>query len=59
MKRIFAKLILKFLGWKIIGNNIFPKKCIIVVAPHTSNWDFIWEVLCLCTWDSTQIFSEK
>jgi len=42
MKRIFAKLILKFLGWKIIGNNTFPKKCVIIVAPHTSNWDFIY-----------------
>ena len=42
MKRIFAKLILKFLGWRITGNNIFPKKCVIVVAPHTSNWDFIY-----------------
>ena len=42
MKRIFAKLILKFLGWRITGNNIFPKKCVIVVAPHTSNWDFMY-----------------
>lgn len=34
---IFSKL----LGWKV--KNILPDvpKCIIAVAPHTSNWDFI------------------
>ena len=35
--------ILKLAGWKIIGN--FPsqqKKAIIVVGPHTSNWDFFY-----------------
>lgn len=36
-KFIFSKI----LGWKI--TNIFPDtpKCVIAVAPHTSNWDFI------------------
>ncbi|MDO5665941.1 MAG: 1-acyl-sn-glycerol-3-phosphate acyltransferase [Bacteroidia bacterium] len=37
-----SKFILnKILGWKV--TNILPDvpKCIIVVAPHTSNWDFI------------------
>ena len=29
------------LGWKIIGTFDFPKKCIIIAAPHTSNWDFL------------------
>lgn len=41
MKKIFAKFILKLLGWKITGDNFFPKKCVIIFAPHTSNWDFI------------------
>ena len=37
------KLIFKLLGWKVshyLSNDI--KKCVIVVAPHTSNWDFIF-----------------
>jgi 1-acyl-sn-glycerol-3-phosphate acyltransferase len=36
-----AALILKLAGWKL--NITVPnyKKCIICVAPHTSNWDFI------------------
>ncbi len=28
------------MGWKIIGRSKFPDKCIIISAPHTSNWDF-------------------
>ena len=37
------KLIFKLFGWKVthlLPNNV--KKCVIVVAPHTSNWDFIF-----------------
>ncbi len=34
-------LILKAFGWKVkVGVPDYPK-CIICVAPHTSNWDFI------------------
>lgn len=38
----FYKWILKQLGWKMgnTGENI--PKCVICVAPHTSNYDFIW-----------------
>lgn len=36
-----AGFILKLFGWKIdISTPDFPK-CVICVAPHTSNWDFI------------------
>jgi 1-acyl-sn-glycerol-3-phosphate acyltransferase len=37
------KLIFKLFGWKVthfLSEDI--KKCVIVVAPHTSNWDFIF-----------------
>lgn len=40
--RKFARFILKLMGWKIderTPENI--NKCVIVVGPHTSNWDFI------------------
>ena len=38
-----SKFILKIAGWKIIG-GIPPDitKCVVVMAPHTSMWDFIW-----------------
>jgi 1-acyl-sn-glycerol-3-phosphate acyltransferase len=43
MLRFLAKLLFKISGWKVVG-NIPPhiKKCIMIAAPHTSNWDFIW-----------------
>lgn len=38
----FSKYILEKAGWKIdFGIGAFPDKCIVCVAPHTSNWDFI------------------
>ncbi len=42
MKQQLAKLILRLAGWKqgaVDGVEI--PKCVICVAPHTSNWDFI------------------
>ncbi|MBK6824551.1 MAG: 1-acyl-sn-glycerol-3-phosphate acyltransferase [Saprospiraceae bacterium] len=37
-----CRLLLHLLGWKTIGFEKLPslKKYIIIVAPHTSNWDF-------------------
>ena len=37
----FFKWILSSLGWTISGPIPEDKKCIIIVAPHTSNFDFI------------------
>ena len=36
-----SKIILKTFGWKI--TNIIPDipKCVLAIAPHTSNWDFV------------------
>ena len=42
-----AKGVLKLLGWKII--NVTPPealhKGVLIVAPHTSNWDFLYGML--------------
>ena len=39
--KIIAKLILRIFGWTVkITAPEYPQ-CIICVAPHTSNWDFI------------------
>jgi 1-acyl-sn-glycerol-3-phosphate acyltransferase len=47
-----SKLYFKLSGWKTVG-GIPPnvKKCIIVGAPHTSNWDFIYARLGLYIFD--------
>lgn len=38
----FSKLILRILGWKVTITVPDYPKCIICVAPHTSNLDFIF-----------------
>ncbi len=42
MKQKFAKFIFKLIGWKVII-NLPPdgKKFVVMMAPHTSNWDFL------------------
>ncbi len=37
----FSCFILKIFGWKVICTVPDYPKCIICVAPHTSNWDFV------------------
>lgn len=37
-----ASLIYKCLGWSVEINIPDCPKCIICIAPHTSNWDFIY-----------------
>lgn len=42
MLRLISKFILKLMGWKSVGS--FPtdlKKYVVIVAPHTSGWDFV------------------
>lgn len=38
MKAI-CSFFLKQLGWKVVGETNYPQKCVICVAPHTSNFD--------------------
>jgi len=42
MNRSLARFILKLIGWRVEGS--LPeslKKVIVIMAPHTSNWDFV------------------
>jgi len=43
MKKIFAKAILKIIGWKIVlqGDADNLNRCILVVAPHTHNSEYL------------------
>lgn len=38
--RLLAILILKMIGWRKEGSLPPIAKCVIILAPHTSNWDF-------------------
>jgi 1-acyl-sn-glycerol-3-phosphate acyltransferase len=42
MFKLFCKLVFEWiLGWRVTGyDSLDTKKCVIVVAPHTSYWDF-------------------
>jgi len=41
MSRLLYHFFFKLFGWKIDGEMPKEKKYIIIVAPHTSNWDFM------------------
>lgn len=38
---MFDTILFKWLGWRERVTVTPPRKCILCVAPHTSNWDFI------------------
>lgn len=37
----FGRAALGILGWQIEGQFPNVRKCVVIVAPHTSNWDFV------------------
>lgn len=41
MKQRIASSIFRLMGWKAVFDVPNFPKCVICVAPHTSNWDFI------------------
>ena len=41
MKKAISKALLRLAGWKLGPVVEDVPKCVICVAPHTSNWDFI------------------
>ena len=44
LSRIVRRLLLSFYqarGWKAFGSPPADRRCVIIAAPHTSNWDFI------------------
>lgn len=46
MFRLFSKLMLKLLGWKVIDHRPADlDQTIYLVVPHTSNWDFFLGLL--------------
>ncbi|MEM6703530.1 MAG: glycerol acyltransferase, partial [Acidobacteriota bacterium] len=43
--RPLAKLILRILGWKVVGDAPAAPRYVMIAAPHTSNWDGVLLVL--------------
>jgi 1-acyl-sn-glycerol-3-phosphate acyltransferase len=48
MGNFIPRMIFKISGWKALGKAPQLKKYIVVGAPHTSNWDFVYG---LCAWN--------
>lgn len=46
MLQAIAKAILRVGGWEIVGTKPLAPKAVIVAAPHTSNWDGFWGLVC-------------
>mgnify|MGYP000844126459 FL=1 len=45
MQKIANLIFYKLLKWKILGNPSLPKKCVVIVAPHTHWHDFFIAIL--------------
>lgn len=37
--------VLKWLGWTMQGHAPTHRRCVLIAAPHTSNWDFLYMLL--------------
>jgi len=40
LKKLFAETLLGLFGWKKHGSAPTEPRCVLIAAPHTSNWDF-------------------
>ena len=42
MRKLLGTLVLRLFGWNVEGEAPAPDKYVLIAAPHTSNWDFIF-----------------
>ena len=45
VRRKLAGSCLRMAGWELFGESMKVKKAVLITAPHTSNWDFVWMIL--------------
>ncbi|MGB5345418.1 MAG: lysophospholipid acyltransferase family protein [Woeseia sp.] len=57
-KRI-AFAILRLRGWTLVGEVPTVKKAVLIAAPHTSNWDGFWLIVCKVALDLKLRFFAK
>ncbi|MCP5180533.1 MAG: lysophospholipid acyltransferase family protein [Pseudomonadales bacterium] len=46
-----ARALLHLCGWSLEGSKPHARRCVVVAAPHTSNWDFVWLILMAAAYD--------
>ena len=49
--RLFGRTLLRIGGWRVVGDLPDLPKVVVIVAPHTSNWDFVVGVATLLALD--------
>jgi 1-acyl-sn-glycerol-3-phosphate acyltransferase len=60
MIRTTSRIILRLFGWKTTGSFPPGSKYVVVVAPHTSNWDFIiGQLFCLSAGIKARVMIKK
>lgn len=59
MNQLISDFIFKKLGWNIVGQLPDERKYIIIIGPHTSNWDFILGILVRSTLSANVRFLGK
>jgi 1-acyl-sn-glycerol-3-phosphate acyltransferase len=42
MAKLLGRIVLWFGGWTPVGERPALAKYVLIAAPHTSNWDFVW-----------------
>lgn len=57
--RSVGRLGMTMLGWRIEGAIPDQKKFVLIVAPHTSNWDFVCALFCDLALDMEAAFLAK
>ena len=40
-----ARGVLRLFGWRVVADGLPARQGVVVVYPHTSNWDFVWAML--------------
>ena len=56
---LIAKTFVYLTGWKIVGKLPNEKRIVVVCAPHTSNWDFIFGMILVLAIDIKVKFLAK
>ncbi len=59
LTRAFGRTLMRLSGWRAVGILPDVKKVVVVVAPHTSNWDFVVGVMTLLALDIRIAFLGK
>ena len=60
LKSRIANWILELFGWKVVNHNLNPPaKYVLIVIPHTSNWDFPLGVLSRAVIEENVVFIGK